>query len=123
MAEQSSMHVYLNWAKQRIDEMDATLASLEARAGQVTADSKTKANQLIADLKRQRDEFEVQARAQAQAGEAAWQAGKAQLDAKWGAFEDHVKTYFANLGKQVEQQQATFQDVAAAQMKAWREAA
>ena len=31
MAEQSSMHAYLNWTKQRIDEMDATLASLEAR--------------------------------------------------------------------------------------------
>ena len=28
----SSMHVYLNWTKERIDEMDATLASLEARA-------------------------------------------------------------------------------------------
>jgi hypothetical protein len=52
MAEQSSMHSYLNWAKQRIDEMDATLASLEAKAGQVQADSKVKANQLIADLKK-----------------------------------------------------------------------
>ena len=37
MAEQSSMHFYLNWAKERIDEMDAALASLEAKAGQVQA--------------------------------------------------------------------------------------
>ena len=28
MAEQSSMHSYLEWTKQRIDEMDAVLASL-----------------------------------------------------------------------------------------------
>ena len=38
MPEQSSMHFYLSWSKQRIDEMDATLASLEAKAGQVKAD-------------------------------------------------------------------------------------
>ena len=38
MVEQSSMHAYLNWTKQRIDEMDATLASLEAKAGQMKAD-------------------------------------------------------------------------------------
>ncbi|CCE07913.1 hypothetical protein BRAS3843_2480001 [Bradyrhizobium sp. STM 3843] len=32
MPEQSSVHVYLNWAKERIDEMDAALASFEAKA-------------------------------------------------------------------------------------------
>ena len=32
MPEQSSLHVYLNWAKERIDEMDAALASFEAKA-------------------------------------------------------------------------------------------
>jgi len=32
MPTQSSMHFYLNWAKERIDEMDAILASLEAKA-------------------------------------------------------------------------------------------
>ena len=39
MAEQSRMHFYLNWAKERIDEMDAALASIEAKAGQVQDDS------------------------------------------------------------------------------------
>jgi hypothetical protein len=34
MLAQSGMHSYLNWAKERIDEMDATLASLETNAGQ-----------------------------------------------------------------------------------------
>jgi hypothetical protein len=56
---QSSMHFYLNWAKERIDEMDATLASLEtkanqvqAKAGQVQVDSRVRADQLVADLKK-----------------------------------------------------------------------
>lgn len=123
MAKQSSMHAYLNWTKQRIDEMDATLASLEAKAGQVKAESKTKAEQTIADLKKRRDEFQAKAKAQAQAGEAAMQASKAQLESQWYGFEAQVKTYFDTVGKQVEQQQATFREVAAAQAKAWREAA
>ena len=123
MAEQSSMHAYLNWSKQRIDEMDATLASIEAKAGQMKAELKVKADELVAGLKKQRDEFQVQAKAQARAGEAALQAGKAQLESQWKAYEAKVKTYFDTVGKQIEQQQATFRDVAAAQIKAWREAA
>lgn len=123
MSQESSMHAHLNWAKQRIDEMDATLASLEAKSSQVKADLKAKADQLVADLKKQRDEFQAKAKAQAQAGEAAWQASKAQMEAQWRTFEGQVKTYFDTVGKQIEQQQATFRDVAAAQTKAWREAA
>jgi hypothetical protein len=123
MPEQSSMHSYLNWTKERLDEMDATLASLEAKASQVKADSKAKADQLITDLKKRRDEFQVKVKAQAQAGEAALQAIKTQLESQWQAFEAHVKTYFETVGKQIELQQATFRDVATAQVKAWREAA
>lgn len=123
MAEQSSMHAYLNWTKQRIDEMDATLASLEAKVGEMKAASKVKADQLVAALKERRNEFHDKAKAQAQAGEAAVQAGKEQLEAQWKAYEAQVKTYFDTVGKQVEQQQATFRDAAAAQVKAWREAA
>jgi len=35
MATQSSIHFYLNWAKERIDEMDATLASLETKLSEL----------------------------------------------------------------------------------------
>jgi hypothetical protein len=38
-------------------------------------------------------------------------------------FEAQVKSYIDTLGKQVQQQQGTFREVAAAQMKAWRETA
>jgi len=123
MAEQSRMHFYLNWTKERIDEMDAALASLEAKASQMQADSKVKANQLIADLKKRRDEFQALAKTQAEAGEAAWQRTKIQLESQWNGFEAQVKSYFDTVGKQIEQQQAAFRDIAAAQVKAWREAA
>ena len=123
MSEQSSMHSYLNWSKERIDEMDAILASLEAKAGQVQSDLKVKANQLIADLKKQRDEFQANLKKQAKATEAAWESNKAQLDSRWKAFEAQVRTYIDTVAKQVPQQRALFRDVAAAQAKAWREAA
>lgn len=123
MSEQSSMHFYLNWAKERIDEMDAVLASFEVRAGEAKAESKVKAEQIIADLKKRRDEFQVQLKAQAEAGEAAWARSRTELEKQWNGFEAQMKTYFESAGKQVEQQQATFKDIAAAQAKAWREAA
>ena len=80
MQEHSSMHVYLNWSKQRIDEMDAALASLEAKVSQLKADSKAKADHLLADLKERQHEFQAKAKAQAQAGEATLHASKAQLE-------------------------------------------
>ena len=95
--------------------MDATLASFEATMGKVKADSRAKADQLIADLKKRRDEFE-------EAGEASLQATKTQLERQWNGFEAQIKTYFETAGKEIDQQQATFRDVAAAQVKAWREA-
>ena len=125
MAEQSksSVHFYLNWAKERIDEMDAALASIEAKASQVQDDSKVKATQLIADLKKRRDEFQATMKKQAEAGEAAWERTKVQLEPQWNGFETQVKIYIDTVGKQIEQQKVTFGDVAAAQVKAWREAA
>src|SRR5215475_2740512 len=123
MPEQSSvMHIYLNWAKERIDEMDATLASFTDKASQMQAESKAKGEQLIADLMKQRAEFQAKADALAQQGEAALKAGKTQLESQWQGFETKVKAYFESAGRQVEQQQATFRDVAAAQVWAWREA-
>jgi len=123
MPEQSTMHSYVNWTKQRLDEMDAALASLQAKASKVQADAKVKTDQVIADLKKQRDEFQVKAKAQAQASEAVLQATKTQLEGQWSSFEKQLKTYFETVGKHVEQQQSAFRDIAAAQVKAWREAA
>jgi len=123
MAEHSSMRFYLNWTKERIGEMNATLASLEAMASKVTADSKGKADQFIADLRKRRDEFQATVKKQTEAGEAAWERTRTQLESQWHGFEAQVKTYFETVGKHIEQQQTTFRDVAAAQVKAWREAA
>ena len=100
MSVQSSMHFYLNWAKERIDEMDAALASLEAKASRLQADSKVKADQLIADLHKRRDEFEAAVKKEAEAGEVAWVRTKAQLESQWNGFEAQVKAYIDTVGLQ-----------------------
>jgi len=89
MPEQSRVHFYLNWAKERIDEMDATLASLEAKASQVQADFKVKANQLIVDFKKRHDEFQAAVKKQAEAGDVAWERMRGQLESQWNGFEAH----------------------------------
>jgi len=70
MSQQSSMNYYLNWAKERIDEMNAALASFEVKAGEAKAESMVKAEQIAADLKKRRDEFQALMKTQAEAGEA-----------------------------------------------------
>ena len=103
--------------------MDATLASLETKVSEVQVDTRVKANQILADLRKKRDDFRFTVKKQAEANEAAWIKTKVQLETEWSALETEVKKYVDTFGKKVEQQQATFKLQAAAQLKAWREAA
>ncbi len=123
MPTQSSAHFFFNWAKERIDEMDATVASLERKAVQMQAEARFKADQFIADLRKKRDEFESTVKKQAEAGEAAREATKARLETEWKGFESEVKKYVEAFGKDVKQQQVVFQSQMTAQMQAWRGAA
>ena len=123
MDSRSSMHFYLNWAKERIDEMDAMLASLEQNVSGMQADARVKAEQLMSDLQRKRDEFQDSFNKQTEEGEAAWLRAKAQLETQWNSFETEVRKYVETFGRQIEHRQTIFQQAAAAQLKAWRDAA
>lgn len=123
MSGQDSIHFFANWARERLDEMDAALTSLEGKAVEVQADAKDKASKVLAELRKSRDDFRDAIGKQAGAGEAAWTSAKAKLETDWSAFEAEVKEYVESYGKQFELQRATFELQAAAQLKAWREAA
>lgn len=123
MPDQSSLNAYLNWTKERIDEMDATLASFESKVDQLQADSRAKAKRFVADLKKQRDAFQANLAKLTQAGESVGKRMNAQLESQWNNFEAEVQTYIDTFGKQIEQQQTTFRNVADAQVKAWQGAA
>jgi hypothetical protein len=83
---------------------------------------KAKAGQLIAELQKRRDEFRAVVQTEAEVGEAAFARMKPQLESSWNDFEAQLKTYIETVGKQAEQRQATFREVAAAQISAWRKA-
>jgi hypothetical protein len=123
MVTQSNIHFFTNWAKERLDEMDATVTSLEGKAAEVQADVRDKAKKVLADLRKQRDDFRDTMKKQSEANEAAWIQAKSKLEADWRLFEAEVRKYVEGFGKQIEHQQATFKLQADAQLKAWREAA
>jgi ElaB/YqjD/DUF883 family membrane-anchored ribosome-binding protein len=123
MTKDSGFHYYLNWAKARIDEMDAILTSLEGKTSLLQADLRAKADQALAELRKTRDQFRDAVKQQAGASEASWIDLKANLEAQWKAFEAEVRKYVDSFSKQAEQQRAAFKSQADAQLKAWREAA
>ena len=47
MATQSDIHFFTNWAKERLDEMDAAVTSLEGKATEVQADLRDKAKKIL----------------------------------------------------------------------------
>ena len=108
IATQSNIHFYVNWAKERLDEMEAVLASLEGKVGEVQADARDRADKAITGLRKSRDIFRDTVTKQAAANEAAWTSAKATLEPEWNSFEAEVKKYVESFSKQVEQQQATF---------------
>jgi hypothetical protein len=123
MSLQNNIHFYVNWAKERLDEMDATLASLESKVAQVQVDARDSADKLLAIMRKKRDDFRNIVKKQSEANEASWVGVQAQLESEWSSFEAEAKKYVESFVKQIEQQQATFKLQAAAQLNAWREAA
>jgi len=123
MRNQTSSHFYIDWAKERLDEMDATVTSLESKIGSVRADARAKATTFLVQLRNSRDGFRDMITAQAEASEADWNGAKTTLESQWAGFESEVGKYVESFGTVAEIQQATFQLQAAAQLKAWREAA
>jgi hypothetical protein len=123
MSAQDNIQFYINWAKERLGEMEATLTSLEGKIGGVQAEVRGMADKVLTELRRKRDEFSDVIKKNAEANEAAWVAAKAKLETDWKTFEADVTKYVESFGKQVEQHQAIFEQQAAAQLSAWREAA
>src|SRR5215468_6860817 len=119
----SPAHFYLNWAKERIDEMDAVLATLEGKVTQLAADSREAADAAIADMRTRREAFFSEMKKQSEAGEAAWTQAKQQLETQWKGFQGEADRYLEKAVHQAKQQQSAFEDIATAQVKAWRAAA
>ena len=123
MTTQSSMHFYVNWAKERLDEMDATLASLEGQAGKLQADARAGAELALTEIRNQRDNYKRIIDNQKEATEANWIATKATLESDWKAFEASVQSFVDAAGEHIGAREAAFSAAVNAQVKAWQDAA
>jgi len=121
MAARSSVHVSIDWAKERLDEMDATLASLEKKLGDLKSENRAAAERAIAEMREQREAFKQTVEARKQASEAEWQQTKATLESRWTAFEVAVQKWVDATGQLVAERNEMFVARAEVQLKAWQD--
>jgi len=113
---QSSVDVFVEWAKARLDEMAASAKVLESRLDSLDVNIRAQAEQAIAHVKQwiaegQADIKDVQAKGAASIAEA-----KAQMEKRWSEFQGESSKW-TDL---IKDQQATFQARAQAQTQAWQ---
>ena len=113
---QSSVGVFVEWAKARLDEMAASAKVLESRLDSLDANVRAQAEQAIAHVKQWIAEGQAQIKNVQAKGAASIAEAKAQIEATWSKFQSESGKW-AELAKD---QQATFQARAQAQAQAWQ---
>lgn len=121
VAARTGVQVSIDWAKERLDEMDATLASVEKRLGELKSENRAKAERAVAEMRAQREAFKQTVEAKKQASEAEWQQTKAKLEFRWTAFEAGVQKWVDANGQLVAEQNQMFVARAEVQLKAWQD--
>jgi hypothetical protein len=84
---------YVAATKQRLDEWNAEMDSLEAKAAQAKEADKARYQELLATLHLKRQEGEKQLAAIKVATEDSWAELKADADKVWEAFKDSVNQF------------------------------
>jgi hypothetical protein len=110
---QSSVGVFVEWAKARLDEMAAIAKMLDSRLDSLDANVRAQAEQTIAHVKQWIAEGQAQIK---DVQEASIAEAKARIEATWSKFQSESGRW-AELAKD---QQATFQASAQAQAQAWQ---
>jgi hypothetical protein len=115
---QSSVNVFVDWAKARLDEMAANASTLQQNLDKLDAQSRAQAEQAIAQMNQwieqgQNDIKTAQAQGEAQVAQA-----KADMETLWANFQNNAGDW-AGLAKD---NQAMFQARAQAQIQAWQDA-
>lgn len=121
MENQSNIHPFTEWAKCRLDEMDAALAVLETKVHGVEANARAKADAAIADMKKRRDAFKADAKETLETNAKEWRENRAKLEAEWAGFEDDVEAYWDSVGETAGGYEEVFKARVKAQKKAWND--
>ena len=114
---QSSVNVFVDWAKARLDEMAANAGTLQTNLDKLDANTRTQAEQAIAQLNQwiEKGKSDIET-AQAQ-GEASVAQAKADMDAMWAKYQGDSEKW----AQLAQDHHATFQARAQAQVQAWQD--
>jgi len=113
---QSSVGVFVEWAKARLDEMAANAKVLESSLDKLDASTRAQAEQAIAQVNQWIAEGQAKIKDVQAKGETSIAEAKTDIEAMWGSFQRESDKW-VELAKD---QQATFQARAQAQAQAWQ---
>jgi hypothetical protein len=123
MATHSKIHPFTEWAITRLNEMDATVATLETKIEELQQDARMTAEKALADMRVRRDAFKMFIDQNRENSETAWKNGIAKLETDWDAFESDVEQHAEAAKESIEQYQSAFRARADAQIRAWQTSA
>lgn len=123
MTKQDWFHSHIAWAKERLDEMDASLDTLHRQVAKAKAATREGVDQSMQDLRSRRDAFQQAMKIAFEAGATQWANHKARLESQWDDFETELNKTMETFGAQIANRQTMFRDLVAAQRNAWRNTA
>jgi hypothetical protein len=113
-------HPHLAWAMWGLDEIEATLASIESRRHGRDSVPAPRVEKAMVDMRMVRNAFRNSI--EEQVHQASLARSKADLEGQWAAFEDSVQNYLDAVDKQVIEQETVFRARADALSRAWLQA-
>ncbi len=122
MSKPSLAHENLQWTKQKLDEIDAMLAALEAAVATLTSDARKQADHAIARLQAERKTFKAKvdaARSDAEAVKGITDDAFKKLQPQWVEVELAFQAFLTAAAGQAEVVQKTLAARAEAQRKSW----
>jgi hypothetical protein len=88
MTTQNSIH---EWAKAELTEMDAKVATLQGKVGQLHGDARVKAESALSAMRTSRDAFQETLKKEGEAAQGTMTQAKASLETHLSAFKESAK--------------------------------
>jgi hypothetical protein len=123
MSKQTHVDEYLEWSKQKLGEIETTLASLDGSVETLKHDARTEADRAIARIRTARDAFKAKVdavRSDAAATKVITDDAYATIDAEWTEVELAFKDFLAAAADQASVVKKALTDRAKAQRQSWQ---
>jgi DNA repair exonuclease SbcCD ATPase subunit len=118
-------HAAIEWAKERLLEIDATVATLEEDAGKLHDDIRKRADEIIAKLRATRDAYGAKIEGVLADGrqqtESMVAETRAALETQWSAFERDLEGYLTSINSEIALRKEVFQARMKAEEAYWRQ--